>query len=300
MDLIEIKGQITELMTKLDFPANAKDVLIDALEQVGKDKVLSELFDQWIEAYDQSEKMDYRQMITKIRERAVQIGLHTYTVSMLAFLCLGKRLKERYAERGYSEALYYDTVAVLRQQLDECWLMYGVVGSFVALWFVGFFDLTLFALGRLQFEIVKTEKDYTIGNRLLPAGSKAINMHIPQTGARLDHASVEDSYRRAAAWFADEFKDQPMVFTCLSWLLDPWNMTVLPENSNMAQFYRDFEIVEVEPNDSYYSLWPLFNCVYNGNPDDLPANTSLRRAYIERIRRGEVTGMGRGFFWWES
>jgi hypothetical protein len=104
------------------------------------------------------------------------------------------------------------------------------------------------------------------------------------------------SYRAAAAWFADVFPDGNVLFTCSSWLLDPWHLTVLKPTSNLAAFIGDFEIVETKQYADYGELWRLFDCRYTGNPDDLPQDSSLRRAYADRVRRGEPTGSGRGFF----
>ena len=134
----------------------------------------------------------------------------------------------------------------------------------------------------------------------LPAGSKAINIHIPRTGTRLEHEQVLGSYRLAAEWFADEFKDQPAVFTCSSWLLYPWNIEALAPASNLAAFYRDFEIVESGDYDSYKETWRLFDCLYSGDPAALPRDSSFRRAYADRIAQGQPTGWGRGFFLWRD
>lgn len=300
LDINTVKINVADLMTHLDFPADAQKVFRDALDRIGGDKVAAAWLERLMAQYDESENCAYRQMLADIRAMGGALGLHEYTVSLLLFLCLGERLRARYAERGIDEAVYYASMADLRYKLKECRLVHGEVGSFVASWFSGFFNLTRFALGRLQFEIVKTKCDYTVSGTFLPTGSRAINIHIPRTGTRLDHREVLDAYRRAADWFAPQLEGQPTVFTCSSWMLDPWNMTVLAPASNMAAFYGDFEIVESGSYDSYKDVWRLFDCLYTGDPDALPADSSLRRAYVERIRRGEPTGWGRGFFLWQD
>lgn len=300
LDLTTVKTNVTDLMTRLDFPADAQTVLLAVLDRIGGDTVAAAWLGRLMAQYDESERCAYRQMLADIRAMGEALGLHEYTVSLLLFLCLGEKLRARYAERGIDEAVYYASMADLRYKLEECRLVHGEVGSFVASWFSGFFDLTRFALGRLQFEIIKTKQDYTVGGELLPAGSRAINIHIPRTGTRLDHGEVLDAYRRAATWFAGEFADQPITFTCSSWMLDPWHLTVLAPTANMTAFYRDFAIVESGSYDNYNSIWRLFDCAWTGDPNALPGDSSLRRAYIERIRRGEPTGWGRGFFLWRD
>ena len=301
LDMQTVKSNVTALMVRLDFPADAQAELLAALDRIGGDAVAAAWLERLMAQYDASaESCNYRQMLGDMQAMGQALGLHEYTVSLLLYLCLGERLRLRYAERGIDEAIYTASMMDLRCKLEECRLVHGVVGSFVASWFAGFFNLTRFTLGRLQFEVVKTKHDYTVGGELLPAGSRAINIHIPRTGTRLDHGEVQAAYRQAAAWFADQFEGQPIVFTCSSWMLDPWNLTVLSPTSNMAAFYGDFEVVESGSYDSYKDVWRLFDCLYTGNPDDLPADSSLRRAYIDRIRRSEPTGWGRGFFWWKE
>ena len=283
-------------MERLSFPDDARAVLLDALEKIAADSTAQAWLRHLVGQYDQNEHCDYNRLLADSKALGAALEIHEYTMAMLLFLCFAERLRERYAERGLDETVYWDSMADLRYKLEECRLVHGVVGSFVAPWFGGFFNLTRFALGRLQFEIIHTQKDFTVGGELLPAGSPVINIHIPRTGTRLAHDLVQDAYRRAAVWFAGEFGDGPITFTCSSWLLDPWHLTVLPPTSNMVAFINDFEIVETKQYDSYREVWRLFDCEYTGDPDALPQDSSLRRAYVERIKRGEPTGSGRGFF----
>ena len=67
----------------------------------------------------------------------------------------------------------------LHYKLDECSLVYGTVGTFVAPWFSGFFNMTRFGLGRLQFEITNTKEEYIVGGVCIPAESPAINIPLP-------------------------------------------------------------------------------------------------------------------------
>ena len=134
---------------------------------------------------------------------------------------------------------------------------------------------------------------------MLPEGTKALNVHIPRTGTRLLHDEVLASYNKAKEFFAAEFVGGPTVFTCASWLLYPWNMTVLSAGSNLRAFCEDYEIVSSSENTEYKNLWRLFDCEYTGDPDALPQDTSLRRAYAARVKRGEPLGSARGIFFME-
>ncbi len=292
-----VRNNIQTLMPRLDFPAEAQTALLDAIDRIAADKIAAAWFQSLLAQYELTAHCDYRQMLSHVGAIGKLLDIHEHTSHMLLFLALGEKLRLRYAERGYDEAIYWHTMHDLTYKLEECHLVHGTVGSFVAPWFSGFFNLTRFALGRLQFEIITTKKDFTVCGKPLPAGSKAINIHIPRTGTRLMHEEVLEAYRLAAEWFADEFGDRPALFTCSSWLLYPWNIEVLSPTSNLAAFYRDFEIVESGDYDSHKEVWRLFDCQYTGDLAALPRDSSFRRAYADRIARGEPIGWGRGFFY---
>ena len=292
-----IMRDVNTLMERLSFPADARKVLDAALCDIAKDGDAAAWFQQYVADYRKNEgPLDYKRLLQEGAALSERLGMHGFTMAMLFFLALGEPLRQRYAARGIRAEIFYASMADLRYKLEECRLVYGVVGSFVPAWFIGFFEMTRFALGRLQFEILHTKKDYMVGGALLPAGSAAINIHIPRSGERLCHDAVLDAYRQAAEWFRDQFPDGNPVFTCHSWLLYPWNLEVLGPGSNLAAFIGDFEIVESADYENYQEVWRLFDCHYTGSAADLPADSSLRRAYAERIAKGEPIGYGRGFF----
>ena len=292
-----IKQNVIGIMKRLDFPSDAQMTFVNVLNYISADPVATAWLKHLIEKYEMSEATcDYNSMIADMDAMGRNLGIHEHTMDMLLFLCLCEPLRVRYISKGIGEDIWLNSMMDLKYKLEECRLVHGTVGTFVARWYSGFFDMTRFALGRLQFEIVYTKNDYTVGGVNVPKGSPAINIHIPRTGTRLDHDEVLKSHLAAADWFRDIFTDDEVLFTCNSWLLDPWNTTVLDPDSNLAAFIGDFEIVESYLCDHYPDLWRLFDCNYNGNADDLPRDSSLRRAYADRVARGEKTGAGRGFF----
>ena len=214
----------------------------------------------------------------------------------ISILCMSGTLLDRYRKAGIEETVYYHSMEDLAYKLEECRLVYGINGSFVASWFSGFFAMTRFGLGRLQFEIKQTEEDYMLNGTVVPAGSNAINVHIPRTGTKLYHQEVLESYQLAAEHFSEVFAGKPILFICKSWLLDPWNMAVLQPGSNLKQFCQDFEIVKSGEYEDYRELWRLFDCQYTGDVTELPRDSSLRCAYADRVARGEPIGWGLGMF----
>ncbi len=250
------------------------------------------LWDEAMALYEADPFCNYGDIIAKADRAARLIGVHEYTADLLVFVCLSRRLRERYAERGIDEAIFQKSMEDLRYKVDECKLVYGIVGSFVAEWFAGFFNLTRFGLGRLQFEIISFGATYEKNGHTLTPESKVVNVHIPRSGEPLTEEACMDAYRRAKAMFGAEVGD-PCPFVCSSWLLYPEHENFLPKHTNTYRFFKSFDIFEEGTDKSRSNLWRLFDTMEK-DPAKLPADTSMRRAYVERLKAGGAMGRGRG------
>ena len=248
-----------------------------------------------VSEYNDGYNIDYESALLRMKALSEKTKIHEYTGALLLFLCYTKRLRAYYNEAGIDDEIFLSSVLDLRYKLDECKCVYGIKGSFVAKWFSGFFDLTRFALGRLQFEIVDLGRKYEKGGVKLEPDSKVINVHIPRTGTRLDRESTLESYRLAKDFFAPKLGDTP-VFVCSSWLLFPRHREMLKSDSNILAFMNDYDLVSSGEYANYNEVWRLFDTMYDGAVSHLPDDTSLRRAYVDLITRGEKTGWGRGIF----
>lgn len=287
----EYKKWLPEFMTRINFPKEAQEVFMNAFECLKDEEEFAEL----LKSYEKDFDLPYYDMLSQIGALGAKYEIHEYTSGLLMFLCFARILLERYHEAGIDEAIYWSSMMDLRYKLEECRLVMGKVGSFVCWWFPRFFRLQRFGLGRLQFEVKTLPNDYVVDGIALPKDHKAINVHIPRTETPLNHSEVEKSYDMAAEIFGDEFEGGPIVFMCHSWMLDPWLHTVLPPQSNIVQFSKDFNIVESGKDDGYYQLWRVFDC-FVGDPKLLPRDTTLRRAYAELVDKGEQISQGFGVF----
>ncbi len=283
-----IKDNAKAFMQKLDFDINSQNKLLLLLDELLEcDDFLS-----IIERYGNID-FNFTNEIENIKTIAQQKNIDPFGAYMLLFICMAPKLYKKYAEKGIDDKIFYNTMADLKYKLEECRLVHSRCGTFVPTWYKGFFEMKIFALGRLQFEINHTWFDCEVNGIKIPKGSKVLSVHIPRTGQKLSHDLVLDSYAQAKQFFKDDFNGD-IIFICNSWLLYPWNRTVFQENSNLANFYDDFTIVSTGEYQNYSEVWRLFDCLYDGNPDTLPNDTSLRRAYIERIKNGEPIGHGTG------
>ena len=146
-----MKEYLTALLSKHQYTEQVSRVLIDTLDAI-TDSPLSRQWDDLMRFYD--EHADYSvsdglDAIRKVRVIANELELHRYTVELLLFLCMSKTLKRRYHERGLSDEMFNGILDDMRYKVTECKLIHGIVGSFVADWFIGFFTLNRFSFGRL-------------------------------------------------------------------------------------------------------------------------------------------------------
>ena len=209
---------IGEICDTLLFPAEAKVTMEQAWEKICANAAAKETFLKWLLVYEADGKLDYKEVLKAADTAAKEAGIASYTADLLIYLLMTAHLKERYQEKGISEQIWLDSCMDLNWKLYECRKMYGIWGSFVSWWFDGFFEMTRFALGRLQFELMDFPESYEKTGHVRPEGmTKVINMHIPSCGP-LKKEDCEASFRQAAAFFADAFPGEEIAFFCESWL----------------------------------------------------------------------------------
>ena len=286
-----MREYLESFMTECGYPDESKIELIAAFDKLTSNGGTA--FYSLINAYANSYNVDYTAALSTVREIAASVDVHKYTAELLLFLCYTQALRKHYENADIPLDIYHNTVLDLKYKLDECMCVYGVCGSFVAYWFPGFFKLERFALGRLQFELVPLGVNYSKDGVNLSPDSKVINVHIPRTCTPLYRDVVVESYRLAAEFFHPVLGDA-IVFVCNSWLLFKRHEELLREGANLRHFIKDYELVSSGEYKDYSEVWRLFDTMYNGDADLLPADTSLRRAYVDLIKRGEPTGWGRG------
>ena len=269
------------------------DDLLSAFDRIEADETAARCMAQAMAEYA-GDTCDYSRLLTLADEAAASTGVHEYTAELLVYMMLSKSLLERYRERGIDETVFWNSMLDLRYKLEECKAVKGVKGSFVAGWFEGFFDLTRFALGRLQFELVPFGYHYEKDGSVLTPDSRVINVHIPRTGTPLLPAECEQAYKQAAAFFANSLGGN-IAFVCHSWLLYPENEAILTEKSNIVRFMKRYEVIHWETDKNKADLWRLFD-TDESHPDRLPTDTTARRLYAEHIRKGGKLGWGYGVF----
>ena len=247
----------SRFMEEIGFGDEGKSALLADLEKIyACDGARAEL-EACVEMYRENIDLEYRTLLNKADRAAELSGVHRYSAELLLYVCLSKHLREVYRERGLSDRIWFDSMCDLKWKLWECQAVKGIHGSFVADWFYRFFNMTRFALGRLQFETCTAGDDCTVRGKEVKKGMKALAIHIPRTLTPLTKESRIDAYRQATEFYKEEFGGQPILFSCHSWLLSEEMPSLLRDGTNVKSFIEDFTIVRYEKANkgNYADAW---------------------------------------------
>lgn len=278
-------------MNRLGFPAEAIETLESVKTSLQAKTELLPLLQAAEESIFCHGKGYWRRDLTEIAE---QSGIRQETVDMVFLVACLPHLFDRYRERSIPEEIFWDSMIDLRCKLLECHRVRGVWGTFVLDWYPGFYRLERFALGRLQFE----HTEFPLENAPeLEKGQIVYNCHIPSSGP-LTPKLVDDSLRRAKAFYEKELQGEKMPVYCHSWLLYPPHVALFPENSNLRRFAERFKVLKSIPDSSNQSFWRIFDQEWNpAIVTELPEDTALRRAFKAFLQSGNTMGFGEGILW---
>lgn len=302
MTLSERAGALDALMHEIDFPKDAIDFLMEEFSRICAMPDAEKGFADCLTRYEACMHLDYAKLLADAAAAGALLEMHPYTAQLLILCLMALPLRDAYREKGIDDEIYLCSARDLTWKLLECRAVHGINGTFVAGWFPGWYRLERFGLGRLQFEKVRFGREYEKNGVRLTPDSIVLNIHIPRSLLPLSPELVEDAMARAADFYRDQLNGAPIAFVCSSWLLYGPHTEFLPPHSNLRTFMARFDLLSSHDHEAgeHPDLWRLFDCNYHGDPDALPADTSLRRAYIRRLKEGKPTGSGYGVCLWEE
>lgn len=229
---------------------------------------------------------------------AEKARLHHFVVHQLFLILCADQARTLYQNAGHSDALYWDSMKDLKYKMEETHAVYGVWGVYCGPWLASLLTMKIVCLGRLQFELRKSEFHYELAGHTLKINDPVITVHIPSFG-QLGYEDVLDSYARAAEFYAHLFLDGGVWFRCETWIFYPQVNALLPDG-NMKRFSEDFDIVHacIEPDtDDRYRVFMLPPHVPVA---EYPANNTLQRRLKTWLLAGNTMGMGFGLFLWKN
>lgn len=292
-----MRAYLSDFFRDFAWPEEDAQFLLACYDRIQADPEARKRWEEALGMYDRNPDCDYGQILKLAEQAAEQIDRHELSLHLLVYVCMSRRLKQYYAQKGIDPEIYRTGVLDLRNKLLECKAVYGFAGTMSGTFFPTMFRMTRFCLGRLQFEVLPFGAHYERNGHVLTPESKILNIHIPQTGTPLDPESCEAAFRQAKAFFAGQV-DEPCAFHCRSWLLFPEHRRMLPAHSNIRRFMERFDLYDRGVYLKREALRWLFD-TEEKNPDRLPTDNSLRRCYVEFLKQGGRPGWGAGVFFME-
>lgn len=290
------KKQLTALLEQASYPKETICALMSDYEQLLCAPACRQILEEARARYRAGAPLSYYEESDRlVKEAEKETTVHPYAAELLFYLHLAPILKEQYEKEGLPARYFDGVMAGILCKLMECHRMYGIWGSFVAIWFARFFCRSLYAIGRLEFCLMACPLDFSSGQRQIKKGEPVIDVHIPSRGP-LTAEELEASYLEAAAFFAPKLKGQA-VFHCESWLLADFHSEMLPESSGIRLFARRYHLIEQTPDEG--DFWRIFYLPSDTPPQTLPEQTALQRGYKKRLLQGLDLYGGRGIFFLE-
>ena len=298
----DLTQYLEQFMDKTGYPEDSKKTFRDTNRKLLANAEAAAAFDAICPQYDADDRDAVMREADRIGE---MIGVHKYTIELFYFMYISYELRTRYKAQNIDDAIFWQSMTDLRAKLVECRDVYEINGSFVAPWFFGFFQMTRFALGRLQFEHSTFDEDqpYTRAGATLHNGDTMVGMHIPSLGPLTDE-NMLDAFKRAYNFPYFECArikgTELMAFCCGSWLLYPPHEEFLPPHSNIRKFMHCFDIIDSWDDEDFHDKWRIFAKYHTLPIDELPRDTSLRRAFADRLAAGKPVGGGYGIFFFDG
>ena len=292
---------IVNFMKRYDYPKEAVKVLSDVEKRLDSDKEFGSAFDKIMDSFKADG--DFRKAEESLDELEKASGVDERTLKFIFIMNSSEWVKEKYAEKGISEKVFWDTFEDLKWKLQECMECENTVGTFVASWFRLHLALEIFALGRFQYQLTEYDKDEPyIGSdgTMLKKGDHLVAVHIPSSGISLKDEVRYDSYKKAHEFFKELFPDGITKMECGSWLLYGKHREFLPQHMNILRFMDDFDILTCDEHDSFGDDWRIFGHYSDLPVEEFPTDTSLRKAYKEWLLSGNKSGSGYGIIMFDG
>lgn len=293
-----MKFDILSILEKAEFDISVKEVLYkDFLKAINSDKK-DEIY-SLIESFSNS-AISYEEVTDSLKTIFISFSINEYTACLLILSLLLIVLEKKYAHKKLPLSVYIDVVKDLKYKALDCEGRFGVWGINGFNWFKEYFEFKKFPFDKLQYQLGHFYGDAVVNGVEIKDGDNVLYVHVPRTGGKLDYESVRKSYDMVdnfiKKYYPEYFGDKPTILVFRSWMLfDKWK-EVLPATGNFMRFCADYEIVSRADYEDYSTAWRIFYKPYDNNPDEMPQDTTLQRACLDLIKKGEKLGYAKGVY----
>lgn len=208
-------------------------------------------------------------------EKLKTLPLSPETASLYLYTSMLSYSYSDFLKRIDSESIFFDTAKRIYESANECFLHEGKHGLYDYHFLANHVRGSILRLGVFEYQYGTHD------------GKKAIILHLPD-GADLKAEQRTASYRLARQYFGDF----PIIGD--SWLLYSEHKKMLSEDSRILDFMNDFDIISTHETCDYSELFHVFGRLDDYSYNNLSKETSLQRAYAERVKKGLPIGSGIG------
>ena len=180
-----------------------------------------------------------------------------------------------FSSRTGAPELFFNTAKKIAEGASEYYSQHGKCGLYEYRFLANHVRGNIIRLGEFEYQYGHFE------------GKRCIVLHLPEK-ADLSKDKRLKSYRLARQYFGtyDIIGD--------SWLLYSEHKKMLSKDSRILDFMNDFDIISTHETCDYSELFHVFGRLDDYSYDNLPKETSLQRAYAERVKKGLPIGSGIG------
>ena len=198
---------------------------------------------------------------------------------------------------GVGRDVLLDTFTALHRMMAEYKMQHHEIGFREGFWVWRQCCGQILRLGTLEFEYLPQLSAHGARITGLTEGKPVLSVHIP-CGCDTGREALDHSYALAKTYFADRpylwygGGGAPQGIICHTWLLSVALNELLKPESGIRRFASDYRIVEHE-EEGRDCIHFLFRVASDTPFDQLPEDTSLRRAVKQHLLSGK--GIGTGF-----
>ncbi len=272
------------LCEKSNMPRDAVECALGFSEKLDV-PLLRELFFDGGEKYSVTEKgvLSFKEAFFPCRffsvlsKKLAELRISYETGFLYAYLLLAPWGFDDHKARGLDENIYFDTLSTIANASKEHFANTGVCGIYDYHFLSNHTRGNILRLGSFEYVLADYED------------KPAIIMHVP-CGADFEKKARLHSYDLARRCFGNS---RPIIAD--TWLLYDKLSDMLPENSNIRSFKDDFRHIEqnAESHD-YGELFHIFGRLPDFSYENLPQNTTLQKAYAQRVKNNLPIGSGVG------
>lgn len=280
------KDEIRGLCQKIKMPEEMTKVVVELLEQYDFSPLRQGL-DMLVDPTSHEDGFRLIQDKLQNQPNAQSIWLSVYLVAAL-------QTHRLYQFKGIDDSIFYETMGCFTRFVNEHLESYGTYSFDRAFWPHRQTSLRLFRLGTLEFERVNYKgQDLLLdGVVVLRSGEPILSVHIPGD-ARLGGENCHASYDQAKEFFARFYPEfHYKAFFTHTWLLSPALQQLLPQESNILNFQKDYAICHMDEKDNGYIVWVFKSPKLK--PEDFPEKTTLQRTIKNHVLRGGLVGSAAG------